>query len=229
MTLTASPPVEKGVAALPRIANPQDAAEARINVALARLDAVVRTASGECRKDAEGPAAADASWSRTVSVTMAGPGFLSLVIVDEPFCGGAHPDTGTQALVYDLTTGRPVDWKALLPPSMTGKIALQTGLDGTRTVSLTAPALTALFLKGYPSTEMGKDPDCRDAVKNGSDSPPAFSLWLNAKQGGLALQYDLSHVIQVCANPVVIPASVLARQGASPRLVAALEAAHRGH
>ncbi len=36
-----------------------------------------------------------------------------------------------------------------------------------------------------------------------------MTVWLNATPAGLAVQYDLSHVVQACAVPVVIPVATL--------------------
>ena len=51
--------------------------------------------------------------------------------------------------------------------------------------------------------------------------------WLDARAGGLAVQFDLAHVVQACADPVVIPTATLRREGAQPILIKALEAAHQ--
>lgn len=100
------PPIEKGVAAMPLIADPVDESEKRINTALKRLDANVRKAIGACKGDEGAPA----DWERSVEVPMHGPGYVSFVISDDASCGGAHPSTGTMSIVYDLKTGRPIDW-----------------------------------------------------------------------------------------------------------------------
>ena len=94
---------------MPLTAQSLDDAERHINTALQRLDRPAARAAHECRT--EGPPSSGYR-SRAVSVTMAGPRFLSIVIVDDAFCGGAHPETATLSLVYDLRTGRPVDWTA---------------------------------------------------------------------------------------------------------------------
>jgi hypothetical protein len=224
LTMLNPRPLAKDIAAMPQIAAPSDDAQRRINAALQRLDATVRAAAADCRKSAEGPDAADAGWSRSVEVAMAGPVYLSLVIRDDAFCGGAHPNTATMSIVYDLRSGRPVDWRKLLPSSLTGKVALAEGMDGTRMVTLASPQLQALYLKGYRKTELGTDPQCTDAVA--TDDPPASMVWLDARQGGLAVQFDLAHVVQACANPVVIPAAVLRSEGADAGLVSAIDAAH---
>ncbi|ACL58590.1 hypothetical protein [Methylobacterium nodulans] len=218
----------KGLAALPRIAAPRDAAEEAINAALARLDAKARKAAAECRKESGGRG----SWERTVAVAMRGPRFLSYAITDSAFCGGAHPNAGTMAIVYDLVSGAPVDWTTLLPPALTGQVALATGMDGTRMVTLASRRLHALYLAGYrpktdsPKAEAAEDAACREAVASGFDTPPAMMAWLDAREGGLALSFDLPHAVQACADAVVIPTAVLRQEGAKPLLLQAVEAAH---
>lgn len=229
VTLRSVAPVAKDIAAMPLIDAPSDEAERRINAALARFDANVRKAAAECRKDG----GRNSDWSRSVEATMRGPGFLSFTIGDNAFCGGAHPNSATQAIVYDLATGKPVDWTALLPPSLTGTLSLQTGMDDTKTVALASRKLFDLYLKLYRpvaagATESDEDRECREAVKMaGTDAPPAMSAWLDAKQGGLAIQFDLAHVVQACADAVVIPVSTLKAEGAKSALTDALEAAAR--
>jgi hypothetical protein len=212
---------------MPQIVEPADDAERRINAALQRLDAAVRKAAATCKAEG-GP---NSSWERGVDATMRGPRFLSLTITDSVYCGGAHPNASTMSIVYDLTTGAPVDWTTLLPPALTGTVSLATGADGTRMVTLASKRLYALYLKGYrPRTGNRKvdadDKECRDAVA-GADGPgpPAMMAWLDAKAGGLAVQFDLPHAVQACADPVVIPAATLRQEGAKPLLTDALEAA----
>ena len=120
VTLTGQPDLKPGIAAMPQIAAPADDAERRINAALRRLDGNVRKAAQACRAEG-GP---NSSWERTIRTPMRGPGFLSVVIVDNAFCGGAHPNVSTMAIVYDLATGAPVDWTALLPATLTGTVSL---------------------------------------------------------------------------------------------------------
>ena len=139
------PAIEQGVAALPLIADPADAAETRINAALQRLDQSVRRSITACKAHS----GQSSDWERSVEVPMRGPGFISFVITDDVYCGGAHPDLSNMAIVYDLRTGAPVDWTRLLPPSLTGKLALADGADGTKMVTLASPRLNALFLAGY--------------------------------------------------------------------------------
>jgi hypothetical protein len=227
VSLEVPPDLAKDLSAMPRIANPVDDAERRINTAVHRLDGAVRKAAAECL--AEGGKHAD--YGRHIEVTMRGPRFLSYTMTDSSFCGGAHPNTGTSAIVYDLTSGAPVDWTALLPPALTGKVALQTEMDGSRMVSLSSKRLFDLYLKAYrPRTGQAKvdaeDDECREAVSTSiDDGPPAMTVWLDAKAGGLAVQFDLAHVVQACADVVVVPVATLKAEGANPVLTDAIAAA----
>ncbi len=225
LALTRLPPVATNIPSMPQIANPADDAQRRINAALKRLDSAVRIAAPECYKDAKNLGATDAYWSRTVDIPMSGPRYLSIVITDDAFCGGAHPNTSTMSIVYDIRTGRPVDWAKLLPPSLTGKMALVKGMDGTSMVTLASPELQALYLDAYKHSDSGRDADCVDAVT--TDEPQASMVWLDARRGGLAVKFDLSHVVQNCAIPKIIPLSVLSANGADAGMIAAIKAAKK--
>lgn len=222
------PDLKPDLAAMPQIAAPADDAERRINAALKRLDGNVRKAAKSCQADG----GASSSWTRTIHTPMRGPRFLSVAISDDMFCGGAHPSTGLMAIVYDLTTGAPVDWTTLLPASLTGKVALAEGLDGTKMVTLASKRLLALYLERYRPKDSkakreGDDNACREVVQETAQGdPPAMMAWPDAKAGGLAVQFDLPHYAQACADTVVIPNAVLRQEGAQPVLTDAIEAAH---
>ena len=224
-----SPPaLHKDLGAMPRIAQPRDDAERKINAAIARLDANARKAAAECRKEGRGRG----WWERNVAVPMTGPRFIVYAITDNAFCGGAHPSVGTMAIVYDLTTGSPVDWTALLPPSLTGTVALSTEMDGTKMVTLKSKRLHALYLERYrpkdgDSNADAADDECREAVARAdSAEAPAMTVWPDAKEGGLVTRFGVAHAVQACVDDVVIPAATLRIEGAKTVLVDALEKAH---
>jgi hypothetical protein len=216
------PPVRPDVASMPLIVDPADAAENGINDALRRLDATVGKAANDCK----GFDGKTGDWTRTIDVPMRGPGYISFVIHDSVFCGGAHPDDATMSIVYDLRTGTPVDWTHLLPLSLIGNVALAEGADGTKMVTLASKRLYDLYLRGYHRGDESADTqaECKQVIGDaGNDGPPAMMPWLDAKAGGLAIQFDLPHAVQVCAQAVVIPAETLRLEGAQRALVDAFQ------
>lgn len=221
IAMTRPRPVIGQVQAFPRIASPADAAQRRINRALDRLDAKVRAAARACFADSINPT----SWQRRIDSTMHGPEFLSYRVTDDVDCGGAHPNNSHSAIVYDLKSGQPIDWTKLLPASLTGRMALTRGSDEVSVVTLASPRLVALYDAGY---DRALDPEnkavCAGATTIfGAEGIPMLA-WLDAKAGGLALQFDFNHAMQACSAAVVIPLATLRREGASARLVKALQA-----
>ncbi len=212
------PPIGSSLDAMPQIADPADAAERRINAAVARFDTAVRTAVAKCR----GLNGGKGEWERTVQTPMHGPGYITFVIVDSLYCGGAHPDNGlVSAIVYDLRTGSPIDWQQVLPPSLIGKVALSPSADGTKMISLASPALAALYTANYPTSQ---DDDCRAAVREGVGADTGMTVWLEAGQG-LVLNPGLPHGVKACEEQVIVSTDALGAAGASPGLVASLQAA----
>jgi hypothetical protein len=203
---------------MPQIADPVDDAERRINAALKRLDGTVLKASAGCK---------GGDWQRSIDVPMRGPGFLSLVVTDAFYCKGtAHPDSGTMSIVYDLTSGRPVDWTQLLPGSLTGTVALEVQADATKVVTLASKRLFDLYMAGYRAGEPASADldECKDALQSSaSDGPPGMMVWLDAKGGGLAVQVGLAHVEAACEETVVIPAATLKAEGAHAVLLKAFD------
>lgn len=99
-------------------------------------------------------------------------------------------------------------------------------------VTLASKRLYALYLKSYRSkTGDAKadavDEECRQVVAEaGAAAPPPMMAWLDAKAGGLAVEFELAHAVQACVDTVVIPTATLRREGAQPALTDAIEAAH---
>ncbi len=220
------PALRHDVAAMPLIAAPSTEAERRINAALRRLDARVLHAVSTCKADSGRPGL----WARSVDTTMSGPVFLSFTIADSIDCGGAHPDSAMMSIVYDLRSGQPVDWTTLLPPSLTGDVALATGEDGTKMVTLSSRRLWGLYWIAYQAAHTGDD-TCLAAIKefgvpSAGGPPPAMTVWLAAKPGGLGLTFNVPHAILACADEMVVPTATLHHEGAKLSLVEALETAH---
>lgn len=216
--------IGKDVAAFPRLVSaPGDPAAARINQALDRRDASARQMRKDCLANVDKPS--DADYTRSIWVTMRGPRYLSFLVSDNADCGGAHPDAGDMALVYDLRTGSPVNWQRLFPKAMMQGVSTDTGIDGTTIGFVTSRTLQALYLKAENAAQP-IDPDCKDVL---TDPDLSLSLWPNAKKDGLAVEPgDLPHVVLACADTIVIPTATLRPLGVEAGLLDAIDAAHAG-
>ena len=195
--------------AFPRIAAPQTPATAKINAALTRLDRRWAGFVRECRAGGK-----DNEATRRIEATMAGPRVLSLVANDEESCGGAHPDNSTLALVYDLSTGRPVDWRQMLGPRLVAYTNTDTVIDGTTIGMIGSKALRDVYVRARKP-----DKDCADVL---TDPGLNFVAWLDGKRHGLAIQPVLPHVVAACGDDVTVPLPDLRRLGADPALTSAL-------
>ena len=222
IALTQPAPIRRGIPGYPRIAKPADAAQRRINHRLTLSETSTRRVARACLDDSTNPT----SWQRTIRVTMRGPVFLSYAVEDEVDCGGAHPSTEHSAVTFDLATGEPVDWPRLL-----GRLRARLGpmpSDDMVGVVLDSKRLSALYAQRYDRalTAAGGIPECLGWTKAGAGPFRATMVpWLDARAGGLVLQFDGGNAEKACSLPVVIPTAVLRREGASARLVTALTTA----
>src|ERR1039457_6752545 len=169
--------------------------------------------------DAAGPRdKVSEDWSRKVVVTMQGPRFLSLVATHEYVnCGGAHPDSDTMAMVFDITTGTPVSWPAMVTKSAGAAAILGAVSDGSKVGVLVLPALAKINLAAA-------NEDCRDAFQD----PQPFQLWPDAKNGALVAQaFDLPHVVAACAIEIPLSMAQARALGFDEGLLGAIEQAHR--
>lgn len=192
----------------------------RINAALAREDSLVDGAARDCRasfREAQGKASPDA-WTRGAEVAMAGPRFLAIAISDSYYCGGPYPnDDLRSAFVYDLATGRPVDWLKLFPAG--ARARLDTAGDGATLGLVAWPELTR-----RAAAQAGAE--CRPVFE--SDDYAGFTVLLDARTGALvARPAQFPHALQACAEDVRLGIADLRRLGFAADLVAALDAAHR--
>jgi hypothetical protein len=221
--------VRKGVDAWPLIQNPRTPAEIRVNAALTKLNQRLQQALATCDDGArasfkqmgeDAPKDQDPTegdWRRSVQITMQGPRFLSLVASDEVFCGGAHPDTGTMAMVFDLTTGAPVNWLAMVPKSAAASTHADTVSDGSTVSGLALAGLAKINLAAA-------DQDCNDAFVEGQ----SFQLWPDARAGTLVAQaFDLPHVVAACAAQIPLSLEQARGLGFDESLLGAIEEAHR--
>ena len=228
LALAPGPRVRPGIPGYPRVARPATAAQRRINTALARIERRTRAAARDCLDGGGNPT----DWRRRIAATMRGPAFLSYAVEDEVDCGGAHPSTEHAALVFDLATGALVDWARLLPRSLYGTLESTPTSDGVGVPTLASERLTALYAQRYDAAlkRQGGLGDCRgmmDVEPGRVRKVQPMVAWLDARRGGLVLQFDLGNAMKACSLPVLIPTAMLAREGASPRLLAAMSTARR--
>lgn len=216
--LTPARPLGPKLDGLPRVVGDDPVAQ-RINVTLQHAEERLARSIRECgRTDTH-------SWERKVRVETRGPRFLSLVVTDESFCGGAHPDGDLLALVFDLRDGSLADWNALLPPSLARPNALADTMSGGKVALLNADALSAAYARLYPTRPQNGVAaadwaSCREAVA----SVRSFVVWPSAAPHGLAIQtLDLPHVVAACAVPVVLPTATLRGLGIGEELADALD------
>jgi hypothetical protein len=220
MTLSLPPPLAKDMPALPRIAAPLTPASLRINTALAKADASWRGFIAACRQQA----GADFDLERSNQVAMRGPRYLSLTIGYSYSCGGAHPDAGTIALVYDLDTGAPVNWARLLPKALVDATSLDSAGDGSTIGLITSKTLQAIYAReALAAGDADFKADCADVV---NQDGLAFQVWPDAKAGGLMLVPDLPHVVLACGDPQLVSIQALRGLGVGAPLLPAIEAAH---
>ncbi len=193
----------------PKIAAPKTPATAKINAALRRLDRRWAGFVKDC-----GAGGKDASAERRVETTLAGPRFLSLVARDEELCGGAHPDTDTLPLVYDLEAGRPVDWRKLLGPRLVTATATDSVIDGTTIGEIASKTLQGLYVRAARP-----DGDCSEVL---ADPGLKFVAWLDGRRRGLVVEPVLPHVTRSCGEEQSISLEDLRRLGADAALTSAL-------
>lgn len=111
------------------------------------------------------------------------------------FCGGAHPNGGTAGyLSWDLATDREVDpWTWL---------AVRKTPEGTHVLPSKLKALIDRLYAGERGS--AEDEECRAAVTR-----EAYFL-VHPVAEGMAFTPELPHVVQACADDVVVPWSAIA-------------------
>ena len=212
IALVASPALPGGIAAFPRVAaDAGSSAAARINRALASAD---RVPGCETRTGGH--------WDRTISVTMRGPRYLSLLATDDWYCrGAAHPNTDRAALVFRLDNGSPVDWKTMFRRGVVESAARTRGGGDGDPVMVTS---TALWNRYARLATTAADKQCAPVYANTPETE--LMLWPDAKKNGLDAAPDWPHVIAACAIVVTLSPAQLRDLGSPPAFIDAIATAH---
>ena len=186
----AFPRVLSGPAVTPEIA-------IKINSALSRDEAAAKATLIECRDDLKQQQPdlkkkdlADA-WQRSVDVTMRGPRFLSYTMATSEFCGGAYPELDrSSSIVYDLATGKPVNWLRLLPRGTKGVQGVLG--DGLPAGWLQIPSLQRRTLQEA-------EPECKEIFNPDFGASISFEVYPNARDGSLNFNTpDIEHARREC-------------------------------
>lgn len=187
---------------------------ARINALLAAQEKADRAAKTDCiaqLKEANQKPTAD-SYTADITVTYLSVHYLSINVVSAYDCGGPYPNAGIESpLTFDLDTGTAIDWAAEFKP---GFLPPQ-GADENSPPA----ALTKLYRARYPHSK--DDADCRSAIAEQDPFSDAPAFWLDAKRG-LVVEPDLPHVIQACAEEMVLTPADLATVLKDAKLLADL-------
>jgi len=216
------------VDAWPLLANATSSAAKRVNAILAAKNRQMMSALKECdaaimdfqsdeNRHAKRKTVSADDWARTVNITMTGPRFVSLVATDGFFCGGAHPDSDTEALVFDMTTGELVDWTAHISKSSQASPYADSVSDKNHVAALVLPGLEEINLANTSA-------ECKDAF----DDQQSFLIWPDAGSGRLVAEpFDLPHVMAPCDQEIDLTMEQARKLGFDETILSAIEQAHR--
>ena len=194
---------------MPRLRDTSSSAARHINAALNAADHRLRGAVTDCAAQAHDNGASGSDYDRTVTVAMAGPRFLSLVVSDSAFCGSIHPNFQTVAFTFDLVTAKSVNWVKLLPAPLIETTTTEGAMDGAAMGLVRSKLLVKLDTD--PSEVCGMPEDA------------AFQLWPDAKERGIYFAWaDPPHANENCGEPALLDLETLRHYGASPVLIQAL-------
>ncbi len=168
-----------------------------VNVALRKtLPALVGTNDDlECEFSGLDGGGGGGYLERTVAPAMITRLWLSTEVSEDSYCGGAHPNSETTHVVYDLTTGKavdPLDWFAA--------VAIKQERDHEYTYKRLTPA----FRKFLLAQKTVPDAECRSSLEDAE-------FWdAGLARDGLTLTPQLSHAEAPCENPVILAYARLA-------------------
>jgi hypothetical protein len=159
---------------------------------------------------------------------MVGPRYLSLEVIEEvELCPGpvARVHDSRFGLVYDLKSGRPVDWSTLLPTSWITSVSIDQALDGTRVGLISSSLLRGMFLQSIAQSEANNSGWWKHCEPVLTDPSLRFVVVAEADTDGLLFMPWVPPRTN-CEEFLRIPTKKLRAEGVSPTLVSAIEAAH---
>lgn len=142
----------------------------------------------QCFGGALGSMGADGFWEQRVMPSYVDQAFIAVESSLGTFCGGAHPNFGSNQRVFDRESGREIDLATWLGESAWG----ETEYDSKPL----APTLRQLAMQRW--TE-GSDPECREAASE-------QSYWMfGISAEGFTLTPDFPHVLTACEETATVP------------------------
>jgi hypothetical protein len=197
----------------------------RINASLDHDEAAAKATAMSCRADLKealpGLKSKDlaGAWQRSVDVTMKGPRFLSYTMTTNQSCGGAYPELGrSSSIVYDLMTGKPVNWLRLLPNGTKG-VRGDLG-DGQVAGWIQMPSLQMQALQDA-------EKECKEVFDSSHGDIISFEVYPDARSGSLrANTPDIMHARRDCEATLALKEAELRALGAPPELWQYISAAH---
>jgi hypothetical protein len=209
IVLRAVRPLAPGIDALPRIEPaPGRPGAGRINVQLAAIDrSFLRDPDVVfCRTPWDGPYGV----TRSVTITLRGTRYLSLLLVSECY-RGAHPATTIDALTFDVFTGTRLKPADLLPRS----------LHSAEAATLSR-RLSLLYMETAKATRTFT---CTTGTYTGGANMfltdrHTFAVWADARGDGIGLEPDdFPFVSSACTIPLIVPAARMRALGVTPSLL----------
>jgi hypothetical protein len=210
--------ISDGLDAWPLIVNPKNDAERRINGTLDSYNAETQKTLPECEE-----------WDRKISVTMAGPRYLSLQASGSIFCGGGHPDPYDIALVFDLATGELLNGSTVIEKN--------SDMKTTATKDLAHYPQSDKFLLSSPELDRiliaAANDNCKESLQDVEHdsrlSPFQYSIWPDAKKNQVVVKpVSLSYLnYLMCSEEIDIPLDQAHKLGFSKSFLQAIDEAHR--
>lgn len=175
-----------------------------INRALA--DLVREESATQCLADARDTSGGEGEWSVTILPEVLTDRWLGVVIASGNFCGGAHPNYWQDRQAYDRQSGAlvdPIDW---ITSAGVMTEWLEPAAEGEEryAINTITPALQDLILSHWPRTDDPDGDECRDVARD------PFGWDVGLAPAGLAFMPQLPHVVQACAETMVVPWDELA-------------------
>lgn len=215
VTFVAKPGLSPTAEALPRLAG-DSARIASINADLDKVDALDASNLADCD---------GGEWNRSVLKPMTGPGYITLWVAQDYYCGGAYPATSQTALTYDLATGQRVDWDTAIPGLNLVADSLE-GLPEGYVVNVRSATLAGWY---GPKMLASADPEwveqCASTFEPDMLVDQGFKIWADAENGGISVSPDFPHVSQACADTATMTTDDLKTFRADPKLIDAVAAA----